>query len=327
MKFYNKLTQKNALGVIALTAITGFCGAVCCQNQERYSSEVQQMVSIMKEATAQEILPRWGKVEVRAKNENYGFKDLVTQADIQASVYILNNIRPMFPGSYSEEQKFDDRFDPKNTMLWQIDPVDGTQEFCEGFKEGYSCLAALLKKQANGTFFPVAGIIYLPALDTLWYSDGVGHVSFLVNGQPKALPTYSRQELCGYQRKVAPSQRLERFYKELGDRLGINTKIVLSGGAGASIADLLSGKINLIIMNNNSTKDWDIGMAEPIIKSLGGFICDFEGNEFTYNRQDTPGLCEPYNMRGYIISIVFKKEEILPLITNDLFEDKLKKVK
>lgn len=76
-------------------------------------------------------------------------------------------------------------------------------------------------------------------------------------------------------------------------------------------------------MNYNYTKEWDLAMAEPLIRARGGFICDLDGNEFTYNRKDSQGLGEPYNLNGYVISIAFSKEEIIPNISKDLLIDKL----
>ena len=251
------------------------------------------------------------------------FVDLVTDADRGASEYILSHIRKKFPGSYSEEHKYPDRFE--HELLWQLDPVDGTQEFCEKLIDGYSCLAALLKRQANGTFSSEAGIIYLPGVDKLWYTDGAGKVFYHKNGIQQQLPVYTKDALRGYQRKVDHIKNVEKLYSSIACAHDISMRIVECGGAGASIADLLEGKINIIIMNCNVSKDWDIGCAEPIVKALGGFICDLEGNDFTYNRQDAPGLDEPYNLKGYVISIAFKKEEIMPYVSSKFIDDRLKK--
>jgi len=278
------------------------------------------MISLIKEAAKKEILPRWQKVIPEVKTA-LGFKDLVTDADKQASLYILERIRKKFPGSYSEEHKFADRFD--HDVLWQIDPVDGTQEFCEGYQDGYATLAALLTRQPDKTFKPVAGIIYRPARDECWYNDGSSKVTWLCRGQEQLLPHYNRNQIRLYQRKVDYFKGINEFIPHLSSHLKLPVSIVESGGAGAAVADLLENKINLIIFNNNTTKDWDVGMAEPLIRALGGFVCDLDGNELTYNRPDVPGLHEPYNLRGYIISIVFKKEEILPLIPLLKFDDRL----
>ena len=289
--------------------------------QKNYTQQVQEMISLMKEAVAKEVLPRFGKVQATDKTKHEKFLDIVTQADIKASEYILNRVRKKFPGSYSEEHKFADRFD--NDLIWQIDPVDGTLEFYEGYKDGYACLAALLKRQDGGKFFPVAGIIYIPGTDRFWYADGLGGVVCLDQGVEQNLPKYSKDILKWNQIRDNPSAVLEKFYKSLGEKLKLKTQKIVAGASGVIIANLLEGKINVAMLNRNYSKEWDIAMAEPMIRALGGFVCDLEGNDFTYNRQDVEGLGEPYNLKGYVASIVFKKEDIIPHIMPDLIENML----
>jgi 3'-phosphoadenosine 5'-phosphosulfate (PAPS) 3'-phosphatase len=70
-------------------------------------------------------------------------------------------------------------------------------------------------------------------------------------------------------------------------------------------------------MNYDYTKEWDVAMAEPHIHEQGGFLCDLNANEFTYNRKD------PFNRNGYIASIAFEKAEIMRFISPDLLIRKL----
>lgn len=285
-----------------------------------YNKEIQEMISLLKEAAKIEILPRFSQVIAVEKGERMMFRDIVTEADIKAGEFILSRIRPKFPGSYSEEQKYANRF-AGHSLIWQIDPIDGTDEFCHEIVDGYAMHAALLKKQED-YYVPVAGIIYLPGVDKLWFTDGSGEVFFIKNGQLSPLPHLFKHKLLGCIRKVDPNQNLAKFYQKLGRQLSLPTELVNCGGAGASISDLLEGKTNIYINNFNYSKEWDLAMAEPIIRALGGFICDLEGNPFIYNRKDTPEG-EPYNLKGYMVSIVFKRREILPHIPKDFLVNRL----
>lgn len=289
-------------------------------DKKTIATSIQDMITLIQDVAKREILPRWWKVIGQQKWEKRWFKDLVTEADKRASEKILNGVRLLFPWSYSEEHKYTDRFWAQ--LLRQIDPVDGTQEFCEWDVDGYACHATLLQREKDGTYKWVWGIIYQPWIDNLWYYDSeeVVHIS---EWKRISLPTYDKHTLRGRIRKVDPSQALDRFYHDLGTSKGVPIKVVPWWGSWASFADLFNNKINLLIMNYNYTKERDIAMAEPIIKALGGFLCDFDGNEFTYNRADEPWLWEPYNLRWYIASIAYKKEEILPYLTQDLLINKL----
>lgn len=286
-----------------------------------YQIEVEQMVNLLREVAKQEILPRFGKTTSSQKGRLKQFKDIVTEADLKASKYILEKIRIDFPGSYSEEHKYPDRFE--HDLIWQLDPLDGTDEYCEKMKDGYACHAALLKRTPDAVFLPVAGIIYLPGVDKLWYNNGSKEVVFVSWGRKLQPPKPRRTELIGYIRAVDPDDKLTRFYHDLGQTLRLKTNILQRGGAGAAISDLLEGTINLIVFNYNYSKEWDLAMAEPIIKAAGGFICDLEGNEFTYNRPDSPRKNEPYNLNGFVISIAFKKDEIIPHIPKNLLTRRL----
>ena len=204
-----------------------------------------------------------------------------------------------------------------------MDPVDGTEEFINGSKEGYSFLASLLQKQANGLYIPVAGIIYLPSVDKLWYTDGSNEVVFVEQGKRKPLPTLRRDKLVGAIRGVHPSKQLEEVYHMLGKALGLDVEIVYTGGTGASISHLLEGKINMYLMNYNYSKGWDVAAVRSILTALGGFTCGFDGSDFMYNGPNPEGHDGPYNLQGIAASVVFKKSEILPHLNATMIENQL----
>jgi len=289
-----------------------------------YSEEVQEMIRLIREASQKEILPRFGKVSVKEKLDHQGVRDVVTEADLKASEYVLSRVREKFPGSYSEEHKHPDRFE--GDLLWQLDPVDGTQEFIDGYSDKYAFHVALLQRQTGRTYLPVAGIIYLPGVDKLWFEDGSGIVNFVHKGVEKPLPTLRRDKLLCAQRLAIPSQNAEKIYRHLGSRLGLNVEIVETGATGATVSALLEGQVNLLLLDRNYSKDWDVAMAYPILKALGGFICDFDGGPFTYNGPDTKGHEEPYLLKGAVASVVFDRSEILPHINSSMVEDKLPKL-
>lgn len=58
------------------------------------------------------------------------------------------------------------------------------------------------------------------------------------------------------------------------------------------------------------THFWDVSAAQPIIEALGGFVCDLTGQEISYNKSNK--VQDQFNRQGFIASIVFSKEQILP---------------
>lgn len=291
----------------------------------KYAGEIRDVVAIISDAARIEILPRWGNVVEKIKGTSAsGYKDTVTAADTGASEYILSRVREKFPGSYSEEHPFlDDENRWNAEYIWHFDPVDGTLEFCSKIEDGYALNASLLQRQKDGKYLPVAGAVYRPGDDTLVFNDGSDKNIFIRNGKIIELPQPSRKEVLGWVRKVDPSKQLEKFYETLGEKLGVPGRGVPRGGIGASIVDLLEGKINILAYNFNLTREWDWAMAVPIIRAAGGFICDCFGNEFdNFNRRQTPERKE-YDLNGVVASIAFRKEEIIPNIPAEFVEDRL----
>ena len=271
------------------------------------------MGSVLRKAAALHVLPGFGKAQGRHKLSQGSFREIVSDADIAASSYILKSARARFPGSFSEEHLFKDRFEHK--LVWQIDPIDGTDEYCGKMADGYSMNAALLEKQGKTPYTPIAGIIYLPGKDEMWCGDGKS-VAFLENGARKNASRKANDSLCGWIRKTDPNAKLADCYRKIGGALGMDVKLRYGGGSGASMAELLSGTTNLVIMNYDYTKEWDIAMAEPMIRAMGGFICDFDGKAFEYNRKTGNSL--PYNYRGYVASVDFKRGEIVSRLPRNL---------
>lgn len=278
------------------------------------------MIALMREASETEIMPRFRKALATDK-QGGDFYDPVTEADLKASQYILDRIRPDFPGSYSEEHKHADRFD--YDLIWQLDPVDGTHEFVEGIQDGFAMHAALLQRQSNDKFKSVAGIVYLPGVDKLCYTDGSGEVFLEIEGQRTPVAKPDRSEIRGFIRGVDPCKTLPGNYQKLGKALNIPAREIPCGGAGAGLMAMLEGQINLLIFSFNYSKEWDIAMLDPIIKALGGFVCDADGHDFPYNRPDDK-YGEPYNLRGAILSYSFTKEEIISNVSSHLIVDRLK---
>lgn len=103
-------------------------------------------------------------------------KDIVTVADKRVEQYIVGEIRKAFPdhGIWGEETGVTA---PDAVFRWVIDPIDGTSSFAHD-QRYYSVSIAL---QENGE--TVAGAVYAPKLDELFYADATG--AFL-NGEPIA---------------------------------------------------------------------------------------------------------------------------------------------
>lgn len=270
-------------------------------------AEVLRMCGWMREVATQEVLSRFGRLGLDGTVDF----DISTEADKRASLELIARCGARFPGSYSEEHLLPERFDAPAGFIWQFDPVDGTIDFANCVQDGFAMHAALLHKRDDGCFIPVAGIVYLPGVDRLWYGwDGVQPVCQEA-GQVKKFPAQSRAGLRCYLWRFFDNQKLREACSSIAAALPGQPQLEMHicGAMGSGVSSLLSGEIDLLIANQNSSKEWDVAMALPLVRARGGFICDCDGREFkSYCR------AEPFNSRGVVMSITCRKEEILPHI-------------
>ncbi|MFA7340132.1 MAG: inositol monophosphatase family protein [Candidatus Obscuribacterales bacterium] len=282
------------------------------------AEEIERMQQVIVSACAQELWHKpteennakasSGEHKLKIHTENYS--ELVTAVDLRLSKIILTAARQTLPQSYSEEELTTEPSTAK--LLWQIDPLDGTDEFVQGQRHFCGVSAALLKQLDNGSYKSIAGIIYIPDRDLLLSADLTNSTLIIrENGVDKTeWPKDKTQQttLLGYQRKIDSNPEVESYYQTVGQGLGVPAEIVQCGGAAHGFAALVLGEINLFCFNYDYSKEWDISAAQPIIESMGGFVCDLAGNEITYNSRGK----DHFNRQGFMASICFSKEMVLP---------------
>ena len=253
--------------------------------------------------------------KLKIHTENYS--ELVTVVDIKLSKIILAAAREALPHSYSEEEL---PTEPSTTdLLWQIDPLDGTDEFAQGLSHFCGVSAALLSRKDNGSYQAIAGIIYIPAQELLLSADltnstlAIKENGIDITSRVKENHRANKVEpsiLRGYQRAIDSNQEVESYYQTLAQRLNLKAETISCGGAAHGFAALVLGEINVLCFNYDYSKEWDVSAAQPIIEALGGFVCDLTGQEIGYNKNNKAQ--DHFNRQGFIASIVFSKEQILP---------------
>lgn len=282
-------------------------------NEHVLSSLILECVELMRNASNTILIPNFGKARAESKME-FGMLEPVTAIDRSMSDFILGGLRQSLPGSYSEEDlpaSTEER--RRENLLWQVDPLDGTQEFIEGVFEGVSVQAALLCRIADH-YRPIAGIVYRPARDELWYTDEYGKVRFERDGRPEPVPSLSRDiVLKAALRKVDPDLRQQEFYRSLAATLHEELYFVESGGAGSWFTELVEGKVDIIMANQDRSKSWDVAMGMALVEARGGFVCDYQGRPFI----DLNGE-QLVNREGFVASILYSKDEIISHIPRDL---------
>ena len=99
-----------------------------------------------------------------------GTNDFVSEADIRAEKILareLGHARPDY-GFLMEESGANG--DPNAEFRWVVDPLDGTSNFLHALP--YFCISiACEQRRPNGTYFPMAAVIYDPIHDDLFQAE------------------------------------------------------------------------------------------------------------------------------------------------------------
>jgi 3'(2'), 5'-bisphosphate nucleotidase len=169
-------------------------------------------------------------------------------------------------GSHSETRRTWEQF-------WLVDPLDGTKDFISRNGE-FTVNIALIKRGC-----PVLGVIYAPAIDTLYYAEK-GKGAFLEReGEVKELPVTSSD---GYIVTVS-RQHLSETGKDFLAMNGITA--IEQKGSSLKFGVLAEGTATLYPRFEGSM-EWDIAAGHIIATEAGCRIIDLKtGQEPVYNKE------------------------------------------
>ncbi|WP_181346826.1 3'(2'),5'-bisphosphate nucleotidase CysQ [Thalassobacillus sp. CUG 92003] len=171
--------------------------------------------------------------------------------------------------------------------FWLVDPIDGTKEFIKKNGE-FTVNIALVR---NGK--PVSGVIYAPALDTLYVGEeGKGAYkvqSVLGESEERALEPLplSRQDTQTI-RVVASrshmSDETEAFISELEDQY--DRVETVSAGSSLKLCLIAEGVADYY-PRYAPTMEWDTGAGQAIVECSGGIVnVAEEETPLLYNKPD-----------------------------------------
>lgn len=198
----------------------------------------------------------------------------VTQADQQASEYIVAQLQQLYPDipCLSEEStKYYSDF-ANATAYWCVDPLDGTRGFIAGDKI-YTVNIALM---VHGR--PVVGVVYAPAVDELYYGSMATGAFKVVDGK---LPQPIKARAIDWQRpailtgKFNNKKRMDMWLEHYPQfrHVAINSsyKFCLLAAGEADVYPRF-GAISI----------WDIAAGSALLFAAGGTVVDFSNKQMQY---------------------------------------------
>ena len=201
----------------------------------------------------------------------------VTNGDLEVNEIITKKLIQLTPDIPIVSEETSENKDIKNLKnFWLIDPIDGTYDYIND-REEFTINAGLIMNKK-----PVAGLIYAPAKDRMFYSYGEESAFELINKKPIKLEcskNYNKDKVkfVSYSNKIKPE--IEKIHKRLNVKKFVRMKSSLK------FCVIAAGEYDGYVAEPRAC-EWDIAAGHAILKHAGGFVTDFDGNEILYGKKN-----------------------------------------
>lgn len=231
-----------------------------------------------------------------SQQKNKNIRDLLTEVDILSEKNIKEIIRDSFPDHsiMAEESSLEQK---DSTMIWHIDPIDGTVNYSQGIP---LCAISVALQDNNEI---VAGVIFNPFSDELYYASK-GKGAYLNGNQ-----IYVSQKdkitdgLYVAAFSSAPSEEKKEEYDLFGHVNDTTRGVLRIGSAALALAYLANERIDGFWAKNLFS--WDLAAGMILVREAGGKISSGNGVEYSfdmplfiasnkYNHEDLVNLVSKY---------------------------------
>ncbi len=260
------------------------------------------MIRMMEDAVmkaGKAIARDFGEVE-NLQVSKKGPRDFVTSADLRADKILreeLTRVRPHY-SFLTEESGYIKGQDEAH--CWIIDPVDGTTNFMHGIP--HFCISlALQETKPNGKKEIVAGIVFAPALQELYWAER-GQGAYLHN---RRLQVSGRDNLSDALVAIYPSREDARITHKLVDAVETMGCTMRNFGAAAlDLAYVASGRLDGFF--HPKLKSWDMAAGILIVREARGMVTDAGGGDTMFESGQLLATNQHLNdeMRRLLVGIV-----------------------
>ena len=201
----------------------------------------------------------------------------VSNGDLEVNKIITKKIISLTPDiPIISEETSDNKSISNLENFWLIDPIDGTYDYINDLDEFTINAGLIIDKK------PVAGLIYAPAKERMFYSFGENSAFELTKGESIKLEckkNFNKNEIkfVSYSNKIKPE--IEKIHKIL------NVKSFTRMKSSLKFCVIAAGEYDGYVAEPRAC-EWDIAAGHAILKHAGGNVTDFDGNEILYGKKD-----------------------------------------
>lgn len=210
-----------------------------------------------------------------------GWRDLVTDADVEAQRQITTLIRGRFPHHAFLTEEDDPSLPTAGPVQWIIDPIDGTSNFSRQIPVFSVSIAAV----AEGKL--VAGVIYDPLRQEMFAASASRPTTF--NGHPVRVSQVNEliQAVAGFDWSRGPADRQKTLELLNGLAHRVHTVRVM-GSAALGLAWVACGRVDAYF--HVAMKPWDAAAGVLLVQQAGGKLTNLDGTPWQFNGPSQPCL-------------------------------------
>ena len=223
----------------------------------------------------------------------------LTEADLESNSFIIKKLKQIDPSIpiLSEESLVEWSTRKKWSTYWLIDPLDGTKEFIDQNGE-FTVNIALIENNK-----PILGIIYAPALSTLYYAYK-NSGCYKINCT-NVLKNLNKSNKIHVNKKNKSDHLLvvgSRSHSNEDFSLWVNNNVkdyeIVKKGSSLKFCNIADGNAD-IYPRFGLTSEWDIAAGHIILNEAGGNIKSIDNSEIFYNTKEN--ILNPYFIASGLI--------------------------
>ena len=205
-----------------------------------------------------------------------GPSDFVSQADLRAEAILREELNKARPGYAFLMEESGASGSENWSWRWVVDPLDGTTNFLHGIPH-WAISIGLEKRLPDGGSEPIAGLVYAPASDEMFWAEKGGGA--FVN--ERRLRVSARREFkdalfaTGVPFAAVTASRRAAFSRTLATLMPHVAGIRRFGAAALDLAWVAAGRYDGYW--ELGLKRWDLAAGLLLVREAGGYATDPDG--------------------------------------------------